>query len=123
AAVGDVFRPERLSLGVEAAEELVGGALGDPVLRHARQHHAVGWLISAVRVVRVDVDPTVPGAGVVLAEIEEGRAAEAGGEFPTGPLPRLAVVFRPGELRVAGVACPQVEHAADAEDTAGLLRL
>src|SRR5262249_3116250 len=102
AAVGDLFRPQRPPL-VEALEELVGGALGDLALGHTRQHHAVGPLIGAVGVVRVDVDPIVAGTGVVLAEVEERRAAEAGGEFPIGPLPRFAVVLRPGELGVAGV--------------------
>src|SRR5262249_4513706 len=107
---------------VEALEELVGRALGDFPLRHARQHHAVGRLVGALRVVRVDVHPTVAGAGVVLAEVEERRTAEAGGEFPIGPPPRFAVVFRPGELRVAGIARPQVEHALDAEHATGLFR-
>src|SRR5262249_50264470 len=62
------------------------------------------------------------GAGVVLAEVEERRAAEAGREPPVGPLPRPAVVPRPGQLGVAGVSRPQVQHAADAEQAAGLPR-
>src|SRR5262249_46607729 len=122
AAVSDLLRPQGLPLAVQAAEELVGRALRNPPLGDAGQHHAVGRHIGAVRVGRIGVDPLIAGAGVILAEIEERRTAKAGAEFPVGPFPALAVVLRPGELRVAGVARPQVQHAAHAEDAAGLLR-
>src|SRR5262249_34468436 len=122
AAVGDVLRPLRVVLPVEAGEELIGVAFLDLPLGHARQHHAIGRRVRAVGIRRVDVHEVVAGAGVVLAEVEERRAAEAGRELPRGPVPRRAVVLRPGELRVAGVARPQIEDAVDAEDAAGFLR-
>src|SRR5262249_27934765 len=58
--------------------------------------------------------------GVVLAEVQKRRASEAGREGPAGPLPRSAVVLRPGELRVAGVPRPQIQDALDADQAASL---
>src|SRR5437867_12843011 len=49
------------------------------------------------------------------------RTAEARGEVPVGPLPRPGVVGGPGELRIARVARPQVEHAVHAQQPAGFL--
>src|SRR5690348_2330155 len=121
ATIRDLFRPERLALRIKTSEELIGIAFLDAPFRHAGQNHTVGRYVRAVGIVGVDVDERVAGAGVVLAEVKERRAAEALHEFPVGPLPRLAVVLRPGELRVASVACPQIQHALDTENAAGLL--
>src|SRR5690606_8718532 len=55
------------------------------------------------------------------AEVEKRGAAEAGGEGPIGPGPGLAMVARPGELRIAGVAGEQVKNAVDHQHTAGFL--
>ncbi len=93
-----VVGPARGALGPGLLVELVGPAVADPAARDASQDDAVGREVRAVGIVRVDVDEVVAGAGVVLAEVEEGGAAEAGGELPVGPCPGRAVVGRPGEL-------------------------
>ncbi len=46
----------------------------------------------------IEIHVAVPRASVVLAEVQEGGAAEAGGELPVAPDPRLAVIGGPGEL-------------------------
>src|SRR5687767_12152640 len=61
-----------------ADEEFVNGSVAELVLQHAGQDHAVGSLVGAVAVMRVEIDVFVATAGVCLAEIEERRAAEAG---------------------------------------------
>src|SRR5207249_2018000 len=82
AALVDVWCPNRAGLRVEAFEEFVSLASPDFSLRHSGKHHAVGGCVGAIRVRRVKIDETIPGLGVVLAEVEEGRAPETGAEFP-----------------------------------------
>src|SRR5262245_44439768 len=69
---------------------------------------------------RIDVDEVIAGACVVPAKIQERRTPEAGRVLPVGPLPCLAVIARPGQLRITGVANPEVQDSLDAENPAGL---
>src|SRR5439155_9963008 len=78
AAAGDVVRPIRRTVGTDRSQEFVSGAFTDAILGHTCEDHAVGGLVGAVVVVRVDVDEGVARPGVVAAEVQEGRTAEAG---------------------------------------------
>src|SRR5262249_12509171 len=75
AAALDVFGPVWRDAGIE---ELVRGPFADALLRHAGEHHAVGGLIGAVVIMRVDVHEIVAGPGVVAAEVQKARATAPG---------------------------------------------
>src|SRR5262249_40899277 len=85
AALAHVPRPGRAAVTPRLPKELVSLAFPDTVLRHSSQDDAVGRLVGAVRIVRIDVYVVVAGDSVVRAEVEEGRAAEAGCELPVAP--------------------------------------
>ena len=120
AALGELARPLRRASGIDAFEELIGAAFPESSAGNAGEHHPVGRLVGAVGVRGIDVNKTVPRAGIVPAEAEERRAAEARGELPVGPGPRAPVVRRPREPGVARVARPEVEHAIDRNHAARL---
>src|SRR5439155_2401515 len=61
-ALADVFGPGWLSIRIESLEEVVGAALRKPMLRNAGEDHAVGRLVGAAVVVRVDVNEIIPRA-------------------------------------------------------------
>src|SRR5690606_19225338 len=98
AAGGDIAAPDRVSGCAQPDEELVGRALANAIPWHARQDHSIGRFVGAVRIVRVDVDETVTGAGVIRTEVDEARGAEAGREAPVGPAPAPPAIGGPGEL-------------------------
>jgi hypothetical protein len=68
----------------------------------AHQDESIGRRVGARIVVRDDVDVIVPGAGVVLPEVDERRVPELG-ELPAIPVPSGAMIPRPGELALLSV--------------------
>ena len=100
---------------------IVGFPPGDFVLWDARQNHAVARGVGALGIVRVDIDELVASPGVVFTEVQEGWSAETVGEFPSGQAPVRPVVPREGELGIAAVAEPCIEHAFHHEHAAGLV--
>ena len=107
----------------EILKELEGGALLDPVPGHTRQDHAVAWFVGTIAVGRVDINELIARAGVVSAEVEKGWAAKAVSEFPITPTPGCAVIAGPGQLGIGGVTRPKIQHALDAEQSAGFAAL
>src|SRR4029453_9439 len=95
AALADVGRPFGGAVGLATDEKFIGGAVAEAILGDAAQDHAVGALVGAVAILRIDIDVVVASAGVGFAEIQEGGAAEARFEFPIGPLPGAAFIARP----------------------------
>src|SRR5262249_271434 len=115
ASLRHLSHPLRLSLLIRSLEELISVPIADAALGTRGQHHVGGRLIRDGPVRPIRLDRIVPRAGVILPEVEEGGAAEAGAELPVAPGPTPAVVRRPRQLRVAGVAGPQVEDAVHHE--------
>src|SRR5262245_38777938 len=110
-ALMEVARPGGLSRRIQPPEKLIGLAAADLLFRNARQHHLVRGFVSAVRVRRIYVNKAIARAGVIPAEVDERRAAEATREFPIAPGPGRAMVAGPGELRIGRVPRPEIEHA------------
>src|SRR5206468_3071734 len=108
-----ILRSGILPSGVESLKVFIGSLIGEIFPRDAGQGYAVGRFISAVAVVRVNVNIAVARTRVISAKVEEGRAAEAASEPPVAPGPCLAVIARPGELRIAGVADEGVQDTID----------
>src|SRR5688572_2772674 len=63
AALPNVLCPDGPAVRIEAAEIFVGLVAFDSVFRHASQHHAIRDFVSAVGVVRINIDIRVPGSG------------------------------------------------------------
>src|SRR5262249_33840401 len=120
AATSDVGVPHGLAALVESYEELIRGTGAEFVRWGACHHETIGAPVGAVVVVRVDINEAIASVRVVPTEIQEGRAAEALVESPVGPGPRGAVVRRPAQSRIAGVADEQVEDPVHTEHAAGL---
>ena len=97
---------------------LVGRLVGDSIASNAGEHDAIGRIIGTVAIVRIDIDVLVASARIVRPKVEKCGTAEAAGEFPIAPRPGLAVIARPGELRIAGVANEGVQHAIDHQHSA-----
>src|SRR5581483_1467488 len=86
---------------------------------NAGENDPVVALVRRGTVLRIRIHVPVARAPVVAPEVEERRRSEAGLQAES-LLPRLPVVLRPPELRVAGVPHPKVEDSIDHEDAAGL---
>src|SRR5262245_18729555 len=118
-ALLDAAGPDRLMGRIQLHEELVGAAVADSLLRYAGQNDVVVRLVGARSVLGIDVDVIVTRSTIVLSEIAKRRRAKTGFEF-VFPMPGVAVVFRPEQLRIADVSHPHVQHAIYHQDSAGL---
>src|SRR5438552_14550214 len=92
-------------------KEFVSGVLANPRGRHTRENKPVGHAVGTVGVRRAHVNESIVVAVVIAPDIHERWTAETVGECPGRAGPGRSVVAAPGELRVAHVAHPKIEHA------------
>src|ERR1035437_867258 len=110
ASARDIRRPDRSPASVDPFTKLPGFALTNPVLRYSCQHHTVVAFVRRRPILRVGVNKAVARARIVSSEIEKSRRSKAGLHLES-PLPRLAPILRPQQLRIRHVTHPQVENS------------